>query len=263
MSTHKAFTLVEMLLVVATISLLVALLLPALVKSRYYARLAVCANNLKQIATGANTYALDNQSYYPRRISNTNGTAKPGNLWYGSTGFDDRPLISRYMAINAIFNDPLTGTVNMENVFPSTTIEAPYHLWFGYKYAGERGLLRPTSKLTWQGNSFNIVASDRDVVNWGGGTWVHGSHPDGSNVMYDEVLQMASDTHFSGGQYVFSRWQSHSTFRRGLLDLNFARTDGSVFMVANLIARDPRLIPVPEFANGGNWPTAPTYLPAP
>ncbi len=262
---HRGFTLIELLVVISLITLLISLLLPALGKSRYRATLTKCASNLRQIAVGATSYATDQGDLFPQRMSNLTGGAKPGNIYIGGGGgiYDDRPMLSKYIPINATLNDPLTGEVNMENLKPATSIEAPYHLWFGYRYTGQKGLMKITDRLQWQGKSFDIIASDRDVVNWGGGTWVHGSHPDHAGVMYDEVLQMQSDSHFSGGNYIFSRWQSHTTFRRGLIDLNFARVDCSVFMLGQLEVQDPRLTPVPEFANGGNWPIAPTYLPTP
>jgi prepilin-type N-terminal cleavage/methylation domain-containing protein len=50
MRTHRGFTIVELLVVVAIVGLLVALLLPAIQAAREAARRAQCQNNLKQIA---------------------------------------------------------------------------------------------------------------------------------------------------------------------------------------------------------------------
>ncbi len=61
----KAFTLVELLVVVAIIALLVAILLPALEKARYAARLAICKSNLRQIAISLTLYATDSNDWYP------------------------------------------------------------------------------------------------------------------------------------------------------------------------------------------------------
>ncbi|MBI1335975.1 MAG: prepilin-type N-terminal cleavage/methylation domain-containing protein [Phycisphaera sp.] len=64
-SRSKAFTLVELLVVITILVVLVAILLPALDQARYKARLTVCGTNLRQVLIGANTYASDNNSYYP------------------------------------------------------------------------------------------------------------------------------------------------------------------------------------------------------
>jgi prepilin-type N-terminal cleavage/methylation domain-containing protein len=56
---RKAFTLVELLVVIAVIAILAAMLLTALGVARNRARRTVCENNLRQIAVGVRTYADD------------------------------------------------------------------------------------------------------------------------------------------------------------------------------------------------------------
>jgi prepilin-type N-terminal cleavage/methylation domain-containing protein/prepilin-type processing-associated H-X9-DG protein len=57
MMTHRrAFTLVELLVVVAIVGVLVALLLPAIQAARESARRSSCKNNLKQLALGVHEY---------------------------------------------------------------------------------------------------------------------------------------------------------------------------------------------------------------
>jgi len=70
---RSAFTLIEILVVVAIIALLVAILLPSLENARESARRATCGSNQRQLATAATAYAAANrdwmnpmqESYFP------------------------------------------------------------------------------------------------------------------------------------------------------------------------------------------------------
>ena len=60
------FTLIELLVVISIIALLIALLLPALGRSKELARRTLCLTNLKQITVGFNTYAVDHTDFPAR-----------------------------------------------------------------------------------------------------------------------------------------------------------------------------------------------------
>lgn len=69
------FTLIELLIVVAIISILAGMLLPALQKSREVARQTICAGNTKQVALSFNSYIDDNSGWiYPAYNSSANLT---------------------------------------------------------------------------------------------------------------------------------------------------------------------------------------------
>lgn len=64
-SRQSAFTLLELLIVIALVSLLLALLLPALARARMGAQSAQCQNNLHQIMIGDSVYAADHKDQLP------------------------------------------------------------------------------------------------------------------------------------------------------------------------------------------------------
>ncbi|MCX7933929.1 MAG: prepilin-type N-terminal cleavage/methylation domain-containing protein [Planctomycetota bacterium] len=63
---RSGFTLVELLVVMAIISLLAAMLLVALDEAREFAYRAQCTNNLRQVATACIHYANDNSEWFPQ-----------------------------------------------------------------------------------------------------------------------------------------------------------------------------------------------------
>lgn len=124
---QKAFTLVELLIVIGIIALLISILLPSLARARQQAQAIVCLNNLRQIGTGVLMYTQDNNGYFPR-ASMTAPMASPieynsQNLswgvpptWYGTL---QRPITyyGSYYKLNQIPRSAETilfGEINPE-----------------------------------------------------------------------------------------------------------------------------------------------------
>jgi prepilin-type N-terminal cleavage/methylation domain-containing protein len=66
--SRYAFTLIEVLVVVAIIVLLVAVLVPSLTRAREQAKRVVCASNQHQIIAGVQMYASEHNGYVPPSI---------------------------------------------------------------------------------------------------------------------------------------------------------------------------------------------------
>src|SRR2546429_3636573 len=62
-STFRAFTLVELLVVIGIIAVLVGILLPALNKARAAAQSTACLSNVRQMVIAANLFANDHKGY--------------------------------------------------------------------------------------------------------------------------------------------------------------------------------------------------------
>jgi prepilin-type N-terminal cleavage/methylation domain-containing protein len=63
------FTVIELLVVVAIISLLMSIMLPVLVKVRRRAIAAMCVQNQRQVVSGVNLFALDHDNRYPESVA--------------------------------------------------------------------------------------------------------------------------------------------------------------------------------------------------
>ncbi|MBC8106315.1 MAG: prepilin-type N-terminal cleavage/methylation domain-containing protein [Anaerolineae bacterium] len=64
---RRAFTLVEVLVVVGIISVLIAILLPTLARAREQSKSLVCQSNMRQWSQAALMYANENNGWLPRR----------------------------------------------------------------------------------------------------------------------------------------------------------------------------------------------------
>lgn len=91
--TRRAFSLIELLVVVAVVALLIGLLLPALGKARDSARASVCLSTLRQFGIAGDQYAEANGDVFvPHKPPNLpGGTSNPANVYEVGNGLKFRP----------------------------------------------------------------------------------------------------------------------------------------------------------------------------
>lgn len=78
-SRHPAFTLLELLSVVAIVSVLAVILIPVAQRSIVAGKTTASLSNLRQIGVGINSYLSDNNGLYP--VLQNSSTNPPSSFW--------------------------------------------------------------------------------------------------------------------------------------------------------------------------------------
>lgn len=88
MKRYDAFTLIEMLTVIAIVAVLAALLLPVLQTAKRAGSNAQCQSNLRQVGIAIAAYCADFNDYIPKRLPAFSPmTAKAATNWFDSTAW--------------------------------------------------------------------------------------------------------------------------------------------------------------------------------
>jgi len=105
---RPAFSLVELLVVLAIIAMLISLLLPAIGAARAGARRTVCRNNLRQIGVGLQSYHASHDTFPPGGIE-----------WRPAGNTEQRQLAWSAFLLPFVGEQPLYSALNLDTPFDS------------------------------------------------------------------------------------------------------------------------------------------------
>ncbi len=122
-----AFTLVELLVVVTSLAVLAAMLLPALAKAQEKARSAQCVDNLRQWGLAYRLYADDNDDFLPRRGQ---GVQVLAEIDRPADWFNALPVYFGLSSFQQMVTNNVTPAAHTQSVFICPTANDPGGTYF-------------------------------------------------------------------------------------------------------------------------------------
>ena len=155
---RAAFTLIELLVTIAILTILAALLFPAIGRAKGKALNTICIGNFKQLTAAWDMYADDH-----------GGKLVPVNFKFKSTGF-----VNSNAWVRGSMDDDVSQYPPLEpGVLDSTTVNG-IKMGGLYQYSGSPGIYRcPLDKVAVGGV---LRVRSYSINGWMGGVTVHGQH---------------------------------------------------------------------------------------
>lgn len=147
---RRAFSIVELLVVIGIIGILIGLLLPTFAKARQQSRAVACKAQLQNIGAAFQMYLNENAGWYPTAVYSP--TFNP----------DKRPLVNDYLAKYVSNNARVWGCPADEKYFPEYGLSYSY-----YQELGERKINQSFFYKVLRSSSLVPILWDADVFHGG------------------------------------------------------------------------------------------------
>lgn len=204
---RRAFTLVELLVVIGIIALLIGILLPSLSRAREQANSAACLSNLRQLGMAMVQYTNENKGYFPR--SAANGTGADDWIYWQAGRVRDEGALVKYLG---------PQFVEKHYLCPSDVAENHPTYPFSYTFNEYMGglVLPPTSPgvLHWRIKitqvkrpADKLMMVDESSTTIDDGCWAPQKYPvDGKNLLsnrHDKKAELSSNPNNGVGNALF------------------------------------------------------------
>lgn len=224
MTRSRAFTLIELLVVISIISLLIAILLPALGNARKASQSVACLSNLHQMGLAASMYAGDYHDTvlpaFPKYSKRALIHTPPGS---GSWAF----VLNRYMG-----RENITGFYDVTDAKAYICPTAPTRIGYGHNLDG----------MGWGTTKFDVIASFKRVSDiLMPGKMVH---------IIDSYSYTAADPEAWGAWLPHVRWPGQMIDT--LPDTRHPSDSSNILFADSHAANDP-LIPVDLTSQTPHW----------
>ena len=204
----RAFTLVELLVVLAIIALLIAMLLPALKKSKEQANRVQCGSNMKQIGVALQLYSQDYRGAFPAPAVG----ARPEDwiYWHRNRDVNKGPLV-KYFGNKfkpALYVCPSDETITHPGTDPYKYSYTMNYNMTGYPYPGPTWTRVPVRQTQVRQSSTKILLIDESSETIDDGAWAPQNYrTDGRNILanrHDMRLEQSKNPNIGKGNVLFA-----------------------------------------------------------